>query len=252
MYGLGGVHIGIVKYQFYDEKGMSMESKDNTKKKSKLNTACMILIILFLFILVLRPGRICGLIYPEILSQYNEILGSSKENFQGQKLGIGHMVAFQFKENKKSLGELYSLSDIKFIPENKTLPGWEGKDKIENWNDKTAVSQTMQRFRIRFTIPVPHDERLAGQTIKGSLHLKLEFPVLIPYPLPKCSTRSEIWDRPMSIHIFSHDELSRLSVLTSQMMKIWLICLALLSIPVLLIVANHLRRQKKAHLPRVE
>ena len=231
-----------------------MESKEPKEFKTvvtKLNIISLILIILLLLTLFLRHERICALIYPAPLNQYHEILGDKEQDFRGERLGPGHIINFQYKENKKSLGELYSLTDIRFIPENQTLPIWKGEDKIEVWNNNTAAMESMQRFRTRFAISVPDNGELEGHTIKGVLHLKLTYPTLIAYPLPKCSTHSEIWNRPISIHIFSQDELNKLSELTTQMVIIWIICLALFFVPLLLLWANQMRRHKKGHPPRV-
>ncbi|MCD4742704.1 MAG: thioredoxin family protein [Desulfobacteraceae bacterium] len=227
------------------------ESKQFKIEVTKLNIMSLILIILLLLTLFLRHERVCALIYPAPLNQYHEILGEEEQDFRGQKLGLGHTINFQYKENKKSLGELYSLKDIRFIPENQTLPIWKGEDKIEIWNDTTAAMENMQRFRIRFTIPVPDNGKFEGHTIKGALYLKLTYPTLIAYPLPKCSTHLETWNRPMSIHIFPKDDLNKLSELTNQMLLIWISCLALFVFPLVLLWANYMHKHKKDHPPRV-
>jgi energy-converting hydrogenase Eha subunit F len=218
---------------------------------SKPNKITVILIILFVLTLLFGHERICALIYPAPLNQYRGIIGNITKDFRGQKLGIGHTINFQYKENKKSLGELYSLTDIKFIPENKTLSAWNGKDKPGTWNQNTAAMESMQRFRIRFATPVPDDKKLEGNTIKGTLHFELSYPVLIKFTEPKSIIRSETWDKPISVYIFSKIELDKLSKLTNQMVKIWMICLALFFFPILLIFVNHMRKQKKIHPPRV-
>ena len=171
--------------------GTKMESKEYKLSMTKINIVAIILIFLFCTTLFLRHERVCALINPNLLKQYNEILGNKNKNFRAQKLGPGHMIFFQFKENKKSLGELYSLTDIKFVPDNKTLTIWKGKDKIKKWNDDTALIENMQRFRIRFKIPVPEDKNLEGQTIKGTLHLKLSYPALINYTMRTSTVHSE-------------------------------------------------------------
>ena len=229
----------------------SKESKEVKQVITKLNIISLILIILFVFTLFLGHERICALIYPAPLSQYHEILGNSEEDFRGQKLGRGHMINFEYKENKKSLGELYSLADIRFTPDNSALAAWEGKDKTEIWNDNTAAIEHMQRFRTRFTIPVPDNGNLEGHTIKGALHLKLSYPILIKFTEKEYITQSETWNKPVSVHIFSKDELNKLSQLTNQMMKVWIICLGLFLFPLVLLLANHMHRHKQKHPPRV-
>ena len=229
----------------------SKESKEFKPAITKLNIISLILIILFILTLFSRHERICALIYPAPLNQYREILGDSKKDFRWQKLGSGHVINFEYKENKKSLGELYSLADIRFIPDNTALAAWEGKDKVEIWNDNTAAIEHMQRFRTRFTIPVPDNEKLEGHTIKGTLHLKLSYPILIKFTEKEYITQSETWNKPVSVHIFSKDELNKLSKLTNQMIQVWIICLGLFFFPILLILANHMRKQKKDHPPRV-
>ena len=231
-----------------------MKPKEPKKLKpavTKLNIISLILIIFFLLTLFLRHERICALIYPAPLKQYREILGNGEKDFRGQKLGLGHIINFQYKENKKSLGELYSLTDIKFTPDNTTLTSWKGEDKIEIWNDNTAAVENMQRFRTLFTIPVPDSKKLEGRTVKGLLHLKLSYPVLIKFTEKQYITRSEVWNKQIAIHIFSKEELNKLSQLTNQMIKIWLICLGFFLLPVLLILRNQMGKQKKNHQPRV-
>ena len=228
-----------------------MELEESKTIISKPNKITIILLVLFTLILILGYERICSLVYPSPLDQYNEILGNKKKDFRVQKLGIGHTINLQYKENKKSLGELYSLTDVKFIPENKTLQIWKGADKPGTWNQNTAAMETMQRFRTRVAIPVPDDEKFEGRTIKGILHLKLSYPILIKYTEPKSIIRSETWNKPLSIYIFSQAELNKLSKLKNQMMKIWLSCLGLFLFPLLLIFANHIKKQKNPHPPRV-
>lgn len=228
-----------------------MELKEDKAALPKLNKITIILILLFFITLLLGHERISALIYPAPLKQYREILSDKTKNFRAQKLGIGHTINLQYKENKKSLGELYSLTDVKFIPENKNLQIWKGEEKPGTWNQNTAAMESMQRFRTRVAIHVPDDEKLERHTIKGILHLKLSYPVLIKYTEPKSIIRSETWNKPLSIYIFSQVELNKLSKLTNQMMKIWLSCLGLFLFPILLIFANHIKKQKKAHPPKV-
>ncbi len=221
--------------------------EESKPKISKLNIITIILIVLFSLTLFLRHERICALIYPAPVKLYRAILGDKTKNFREQKLGSSHVINFQFKENKKSLGELYSLTDVKFIPENKALPIWKGEDKPGTWNQNTAAVENMQRFRIRLAIPVPDDKKLEDHTIKGILHFKLAYPVLIKYTEKISSIKSEIWEKPISVHIFSKNELNELSSLTNQMMKVWIICLGLFFFPVLLIFSKYLKEYKKAH-----
>ncbi|MCK5312674.1 MAG: hypothetical protein KAJ62_11220 [Desulfobacteraceae bacterium] len=228
-----------------------MELEELKTAISKPNKITIILIILFVLTLVLRHENICALIYPAPLKQYYEILGDKTKNFRGQKLGVGHMINFQFKENKKSLGELYSLTNVKFIPENSTLQIWEGEDKPGTWNQNTASVEHMQRFRIRLAIPVPDNKKLEGHTIKGALHFKLAYPVLINYTGKISSINNEKWEKPIAVHIFSKNELDKLADLTNQMMKVWLICLGFFFFPILLIFTKQQRKHQETHPPRV-
>jgi len=233
-------------------KGEEMEFEEFKAGISKPNIITIILMALFVLILLLGHEHISALIYPAPLNQYKEILGNKTESLREQKLGTGHIINFEYKENRKSLGELYSLTDVKFIPENKNLPIWKGEDKIEIWNNDTALIENMQRFRIKFTIPVPDDETIQEHTIKGTLNLKLSYPILIQFTEKKLTTHSETWEKPISIHIFSKYELNKLSELKSQMVKIWLSCLALFFFPILAIFANHMHKYKKAHPSKIE
>ena len=73
-----------------------MELEEFKTVISKPNKITIILIILFVLTLVLRHENICALIYPAPLKQYREILGDKTKNFREQKLGVGHMINFQF------------------------------------------------------------------------------------------------------------------------------------------------------------
>lgn len=228
-----------------------MQSEKPRQKITTLNSVCTVLIILFCFTLFSGYERVCEIIYPGPLKIYRGILGDKTKNYRGQKLSSGHIIKFQFKDNKKSLGELYSLTDVKFVPNNKAMPIWSGADKPKTWTPDTASIENMQRFRIRLSIPLPDDKNLDGQTIKGTLHFKLEYPVLTDYTRKISATISEIQNKTISIHIFSKDEINILSQQTNQMLKIWIVCLFVFLLPVLLIVAINLRKNKKIKPPRV-
>jgi hypothetical protein len=228
-----------------------MQSDKPWQMITKVNIVSTILIIIFCITLFLGHERVCALIYPSPIKVYKSILGDKTKNFRGQKISNGHTINFQFRENKKSLGELYALTDIKFIPEDKSLPIWTGRDKPEKWNSDTALIENMQRFRIKFAIPVPDDKNLTGQTIKGTLHFKLTYPVLTDYTRKISAIISEATSKSISIHIFSQDQIKKLSQLTSQMIKIWIFCLCTLLFPILLIKGMQLRKNKKRMPPRV-
>ena len=232
-------------------KGDNMELEELKTTRSRPNKITITLLILFVLTLVLRHENICALIYPAPLKQYREILGDKTKNFREQKLGAGSIINFQFNENKKSLGELYALANIKFIPDNNTLQIWEGQNKPGTWNQNTASVEHMQRFRIRLAIPVPDNKQLEGRTIKGVLHFKLSYPVLINYTGKISSIILETWDKPVYIHIFSKTELNKLSSLRNQMLKIWFICLGFFLFPIFLILTKQLRKYKEIHPPRV-
>ncbi len=229
-----------------------MELKEDKATLPKLTKSTIILILLFVITFLVGHERISALIYPAPLNQYREIIGIHEENFRGQKLGVGHKIILQYKENKKSLNELYSLTDVKFIPGNKNLPIWKGEDKIETWNDEAALFENMQRFRVKFAIPVPENEKLQGQTIKGNLHLILSYPIILKFTEKKSITKTETWDKPLSIYIFSKAELNKLSKLNNQMMKIWIGCLGLFLLPVLLLFANQLKKHRTSHPAKIE
>ncbi len=229
-----------------------MGSKKNKATLPKPNKLTILFIVLFAVTLFSGPERLCSFVFTAPFNQYREIIGNHEEDFRNQKLGIGHSIILQYKENKRSVGELYSLTDIKFIPENKTLSVWEGEDKIETWNDETALIENMQRFRVKFALPVPEDVMLQGKTIKGNLHLKLSYPVIVKFTEKKSITKSETWDRPLSIYIFSKAELNKLSKLTNQMIKIWLACLGAFLFPILLLFANQIKKHKTAHPVKIE
>jgi hypothetical protein len=233
-------------------RGEDVEIKEVKSGISKLNILTVILIVLFIITLLLGPERICKLIYPAPLKLYHETLGNEVKDLREQKLGVGHIINFQYKENRRSLGELYSLTDVKFIPEDKAITIWKGEDKIETWNDDTALIENMQRFRIKFIMPVPDNKALQGQTIKGTLHFKLSYPILIKFTAKKSITHSEIWEKPVSIHIFSKNDLNRLSQLKSKMMKIWITCLAFFFLPILLLSANPIQKYIKTHQKKIE
>ncbi len=229
-----------------------MGLKKNKATLPKPNKLTIIFLVLFAVTLFSGPERLCSFIFPAPFNQYHEIIGNHEKDFRDQKLDIGHTIILQYKENKKSLNELYSLTDVKFIPENKNLPIWKGEDKIETWNDEAALFENMQRFRVKFAIPVPEDEMLQGKTIKGNLHLKLSYPVIINFTAKKTITKTETWDKPLSIYIFSKAELNKLSKLTNQMMKIWLACLGAFLLPILFLFANQIKKHKTAHPVKIE
>jgi len=219
---------------------------------TKLNILSGILIILLCITLLLGHEQICAFIYPSYLNQYRDIMGDKTKNFRKQKLSIGDMINFQFKENRKSLGEMYAITDVKFIPDNQNRIMWKGVDKPPKWNSDIALIENMQRFRIKFRIPVPRNEALEGQTIKGTLHCNLSYPILEDYTRKISSLHSEEWEKSIGIHIFTKSELNILSILSNKMLKIWLICIALFFLPLSIIFLNYLKAYQKARPAKIE
>ena len=216
------------------------------------NIITIVLITLFATTLFMGYKNVCRLIYPDYFEQYQAILGDKTKDMRQQKLGIGHVIKFQYKENRRSLDELYSLTDIKFTPENKILAAWKGKNKTENWNEDTALTGKMQRFRIKFNIPVPNDERIQGKTIKGVLSFNLSYPILVDYTARKGSTHTELWEKPLSVHIFSKPELNRISILEASMLKVWIACLAAFFFPISILFFYQAKQYRKLHPPKIE
>jgi hypothetical protein len=200
------------------------------------NIIIVVLTAALCIVLVLGHERVCSVVCPDITRLYCEILKDKKQDFRDQKIGIGSRIRFQFSENKKSLGELYALKNIKFIPDNNNFPIWTGENKDKTWNENTGTMENMQRFRMKFNISVPKDKLLEGKTIKGILKLQLSYPVFINYTKKTIATRQENFKRPVSVHIFSRKKLDQLSILTNKMIKIWIICIILLVVPILFIL----------------
>jgi len=179
--------------------------------------------------LILFLGEIFGaveliqsLIMPSILSEHRTLLDDYNKDLESRVIGAGDIVEFKFPSESKSVDGRYAVSGVAFIPHDESLPPWDGNEKPVDWGDK--ITGDMKDFDIFLEIPVPEDPRLEGNTIIGTIEMTLTYPVetrssagIIP---GKFEDRSEDLEKPISIHVFTPDQIEHVTELGDSLNSI--------------------------------
>lgn len=201
------------------------------------------------FVLILLSGRqpISRLFVPSIVSEYSRILGNPNEDLRGQRLGIGDLAYLYFSSGEESLNGEYALENVVFILSDDPPSHWKGKERPKKWKGWFSDAR-MKSFTIKVKLPIPKDKELERKSIKGNIHFKVIFPATTEsgFIADKFTNYYKNFNNPISIHVFSSDEIERLSRCWQLMGRIWFRADALLFFlgSILLIISFGLNRSE--------
>ncbi|MFQ5950546.1 MAG: hypothetical protein ACE5KH_00505 [Candidatus Geothermarchaeales archaeon] len=114
-------------------------------------------------------------------SRYYAILGDFNLELEERKIGVGDAVAITFPFDSESLNG-YHAFDAVFSAELTSEQIAKGLGEVQWWAENRSrtwesyVSGGMEHFDISVEIPVSDDQRLAGESISGTLGIDVLYP----------------------------------------------------------------------------
>jgi len=162
------------------------------------------------------------------VSQYKKILGNFNKDLIERKIGLEGIVRYRFPSDFKTPGGEYALKKVSFKPLDDFLVPWKGYDKPKDWG---FVTEDTEDFNITIKIPVPNYPKLEGKTIDGNIEIDVIYPEITKKargPIPgKYYLGVKKLVKPLSIHIFTSDQLDLLSDLSKRMWYVQICSIAL-------------------------
>lgn len=159
-------------------------------------------------------------------SKYHEIMKDYNKFTDKRIIGLGDIVVFEIPSKraleghiKKSINRYYELQNVIFKPSDDELKLWLCEDKPREWDE--LISGDMKFFKISININIPENHNLEGKTVDGILEARVIYPVKTTGGglIGRFYNEGVNIDEPLSIHIFTNNELEELSTLRRGMNK---------------------------------
>lgn len=189
----------------------------------------IIFIVVAVVVWLTGSHPISSVVDPSSTSQYDTILDGYNEGFRIRRIKCGTVAEFRFPSERESISGEYALSDVAFMPTDPSFAPWECEEKPRTWG--STMSGDMESFDVSVMIPVPDDARLEGKTVEGKLEMTLMYPKetkgsggVIP---GEFVSKREDLTKPVSIHIFTADEMNLLTEAFDRMTMIWYVSMPL-------------------------
>ena len=188
----------------------------------KKTADCILMAGIIFFILcpfALFTGIAPTFIVPWTASKYRALMSDHNKEAKDKKdriIGIGSEVKLELP-GERSIGGHYAIRSARFVPSDSKLSRWKGKEKSRDWGE--SLVEDMKGFDIEVQILVPDDPKLEGRTVDGELHVDFVYPVKTKSGviIGKFSNYSDSIRKPMSIHVFTAEEVRQLTKIWDKM-----------------------------------